>query len=162
MYGRFIFWFKQGILMHENTRFFSPVAQSLYVEIYKTTFTSFPISSSLFSTIPQGAMPMATTLFFSLVVLSLIASPTCLVTPVKKKKQHSQKIQQITITSTLLQFSAFYETFCWNTDWFLYIKYSFLSLFRNINLNVCTVLISWAISVANAPLIFTSFYRIWW
>lgn len=55
--------------------------QLIFQQRNKTTFTSFPISSSLFSTIPHGAMPMATTLFFSLVVLSLMASPTCLVTP---------------------------------------------------------------------------------
>ena len=114
MYGRFIFWFKQGILMHENTRFFSPVAQSLYVEIYKTTFTSFPISSSLFSTIPQGAMPMATTLFFSLVVLSLIASPTCLVTPIKKKSNIAKKSNKLQLpqhfSSLVLSMKLFAET----------------------------------------------------
>ena len=43
--------------------------------------TSFPMRSSLFSTIPQGAMPMATILFLAFNVLSLIASPTCRVTP---------------------------------------------------------------------------------
>lgn len=43
--------------------------------------TSLPTRSSLFSTIPQGAIPMAMILFFAFSVLSLIASPTCRVTP---------------------------------------------------------------------------------
>ena len=53
--------------------------------------TSLPMRSSLFSTIPQGAMPMATTLFLVLLVRSLMASPTCLVTPAHRKKDHSKK-----------------------------------------------------------------------
>ena len=48
-----------------------------------TVLTSLPSRSSLFSTMPHGAIPIATTLFLVFVVLSLIASPTCLVTPIK-------------------------------------------------------------------------------
>lgn len=68
-----------------NSFFFKYISLQNISEVHKTAPmikpTSFPTKSSLFSTMPHGARPIATTLFLALVVLSLMASPTCLVTP---------------------------------------------------------------------------------
>lgn len=46
--------------------------------------TSWPMRSSLFSRIPQGAMPMAHTFPLDLLECSFSASPTCRITPVNQ------------------------------------------------------------------------------